>query len=363
MIQYASELDIDDYPQMPLQPMPIIIIGAGGIVSDAHLPAYQLAGFPVYGIIDIDFAKAQKVAADFNIPNVFASVDEAVEIGADKMLYDIALPAVAIIPILKKLPDGAAVLIQKPMGDNLAEAEMILTICRTKKLKAAMNFQLRYAPFMLAAKDIITKGLIGEVCDISFNINVYTPWHLWQFMKTIPRVEISYHSIHYIDFIRSLLGNPTDVFGKTTKHPNSPGLASVRSDIIMDYGDSIRANIHTNHNHNFGTTHQQASIKIEGTHGAVKIQMGLLINYPSGIDDKFEFVSALKNAEPVWQEIKVHGSWFPHAFIGSISQLMCYAEGSSKKLDNSVEDAIWTMRCVEAAYEIKQASKYLVTGR
>ncbi len=212
---------------------------------------------------------------------------------------------------------------------------------------------------MLAAKDIIAKGFIGEVCDVEFNINVYTPWHLWQFMKTIPRVEISYHSIHYIDFIRSLLGNPTDVFGKTIRHPNSPSLASVRSDIIMDYGDAVRANIHTNHNHNFGTTHQHADVKIEGTQGAIKIQMGLLINYPAGIADKVEFVSTLNNAEPVWQEVTVRGSWFPHAFIGSMSQLMCFTEGSSATLDNSVEDVIWTMRCVEAAYEIKPASKYL----
>lgn len=362
MMTLASELNINDQPQMPLQPLPVVIIGAGGIVKDAHLPAYQLAGFKVAGIYDTDSAKAAKLAADFTIPHVFASIDEAAETVSGAMIYDIALPAAAIIPILKKLPDGSAVLMQKPMGDDLAEAEMILAICREKSIKAAVNFQLRYAPFMLAAKDIIAKGLIGEVCDVEFNINVYTPWHLWSFMKTISRVEIAYHSIHYIDFIRSLLGNPTDVFGKTTRHPNSPGLASVRSDIIMDYGDAVRANIHTNHNHNFGATHQHSFVKIEGTHGAVKIQMGLLINYPEGLPDTIEYVSILNNAEPVWQQIKVKGSWFPHAFIGSMSQLMCYAEGSSTVLDNSVEDVIWTMRCVEAAYEIKPASKYLTTG-
>ena len=73
---------------------------------------------------------------------------------------------------------------------------------------AAINFQLRYAPYILAAKKLIHKGLLGELNDIEVNVNVYTPWHLWDFLFTSPRVEILYHSIHYIDLIRNLLGNP-----------------------------------------------------------------------------------------------------------------------------------------------------------
>ncbi len=59
-------------------------------------------------------------------------------------------------------------------------------------------------------------------------------------------------------------------------------LASVRSNIIMDYGDMVRANIVTNHCHKFGMEHQHSYIKFEGTQGAIKINMGLLMNYPHG---------------------------------------------------------------------------------
>ena len=37
---------------MPSTPRPIVIIGAGGIVKDAHLPAYRKAGFLVAGPYD-----------------------------------------------------------------------------------------------------------------------------------------------------------------------------------------------------------------------------------------------------------------------------------------------------------------------
>jgi hypothetical protein len=74
------------------------------------------------------------------------------------------------------------------------------------------------------------------------------------------------------------------------------------------------------------------------------------VDYPRGKADKFEYVLLEEGKEPQWQEIKVEGSWFPHAFIGSMSQLMLAAEGSIAMPDNSVEDCIHTMACVEAAY-------------
>lgn len=40
----------DVIPLLPAEPFPILIIGTGGIVRDAHLPAYRIAGFPVWGI-------------------------------------------------------------------------------------------------------------------------------------------------------------------------------------------------------------------------------------------------------------------------------------------------------------------------
>ena len=46
-------------------------------------------------------------------------------------------------------------LIQKPMGDSFDEARRIRDICRRKKITAAVNFQLRYSPFVMAARDII----------------------------------------------------------------------------------------------------------------------------------------------------------------------------------------------------------------
>ncbi len=119
-----------------------------------------------------------------------------------------AVPAGAILDVLPQLPNGAGVLIQKPMGNTLEEAEQILALCHNKKLIAAVNFQLRYAPAMLAAKQIADAGLLGDLHDMEVVVSVHMPWHLWRFLSTAPRLEILYHSIHYIDLARSWFGNP-----------------------------------------------------------------------------------------------------------------------------------------------------------
>jgi predicted dehydrogenase len=336
---------------LPRNPRPIIIIGTGGIVNDAHLPAYKLAGFNVAGLYDINIAKAIITADKFSIPVVYENLEQMLKNAPQDVVFDMAVPGNAIIGLLQKLSDEATVLIQKPMGENYKQAKQILQITRDKKMIAGVNFQLRYAPYIIAARNMISKGMIGDLCDIEINVNVFTPWHLWDFLFAASRLEILYHSIHFIDLIRTFLGNPTSMYAKTVKHPLMLQLASVRSSIIMDYGDMIRANILTNHCHQFGLHNQNSFIKFEGTKGAIKIKMGALMNYPEGVPDLFEYIIIEEGKECKWETMDIKGSWFPNAFIGSMSEMMKAAEGSIISPDNSVEDCIYTMACVEAAYE------------
>ena len=103
-------------------------------------------------------------------------------------------------------------LIQKPMGRDLADARRILAIARERELVAAMNFQLRFAPNMLALRDALARRLFGDILDIEVRINLHTPWEYWAFLKGVPRLEILMHSIHYLDLIRSLFGEPRGVY-------------------------------------------------------------------------------------------------------------------------------------------------------
>ena len=53
--------EVSEYCNFTIDPahkVPLAIIGAGGIVDGAHLPAYKIEGLEGIGIFDVDQAKA-----------------------------------------------------------------------------------------------------------------------------------------------------------------------------------------------------------------------------------------------------------------------------------------------------------------
>jgi predicted dehydrogenase len=334
---------------MPRQTRPIVIIGAGGIVRSAHLPAYEKGRFPVIGLMDQSLERAESLAKSHAIARTFDNIDSVVQFAPKDVVYDIAVPASQLSRILSRIPDGSAVLMQKPMGETLEEARIIRDLCRTKGLTASVNFSLRYSPNNLAVSALAKAGLLGDLHDLQVQTTTYTPWDLWTFLSTAPRVEILYHSIHYFDLIRSWLGNPHSVYAKTVKNPHTANLAATKTIAILDYGDNMRVFIASNHHHNFGQKHQHSFVQWEGTRGAARIRMGLNLDYPTGVPDTAEFAER-GCAEDGWQSLPVAGDNFPDGFIGTMGALQAFVEGSTSSLPSHYEDAFQTMALVEALY-------------
>src|SRR5262249_27815043 len=94
------------------------------------------------------------------------------------------------------------------------------------------------------------------------------PWQLWPFLKGAPRLEVLYHSIHYLDAIRFLFGEPDGVCCKAITHPDMSEFRDTRSTIILDYGNRIRCSLTLNHTHRNNGKHQASEFKIEGSAGS-----------------------------------------------------------------------------------------------
>lgn len=330
---------------MPDRPKPIIFIGGGGIVNDAHIPAYRQGNLELSGIFDLNRKTAEATADRWSIPRVFDSLQEAADV--EGVIFDVAIPPEPISETLLVLPEGATVLIQKPMGVDLAGATRIRQVCRGKNMTAAINFQLRFCPAMLALRDLIGRNALGRLVECEVSLNVAMPWHLWPFLEQLERMEINLHSIHYFDFIRSILGEPRGVYARTVKHPAAPKLASSRTTAILDYDDDVRCCLSTNHHHTFGLDHQRSQIRIEGEQGAAIVSMGVNLNYPDGEPDWLQV--AFDGGS--WQSVPLIGNWFPEAFLGTMCNLQRFAANEDDTLYTSVEDAWHTMALLEACYE------------
>ncbi len=345
--QQRNPTNMDDSrAPLPRVPRPIVVLGAGGIVKDAHLPAYSKAGMPVIALADPAEERARALAAAHGVEHVFGSIVEAVHFAPPDAVFDVAVPAASLLEVLAMVPDGAAVLMQKPMGETLAEAEAILALCHRKRLTAAVNFQLRWAPNLLKARALYDGGALGIIHDFELQVSCRMPWELWTFLANAPRLEILYHSIHYLDLARAWLGDPIGVYAKTVRSPRTPSLAATKSVLTLDYGEWIRAYIATDHSNVYGLEKQRSFVQIQGTSAAMQAQIGVNLDYPHGMPDTLSWCTERQ----AWQNLPVSGNWFPDAFIGSMASLQRFVEGSAETLPTSVEDAIKTMALVEAAY-------------
>jgi len=327
----------------PAHPRPIVVIGAGAIVRTAHLPAYARLGFPVAGFFDVDPAQAAITADAVPRAAVFPTLEAAAAAGA---VYDVAVPGDQVVGVLERLPRGAAVLIQKPMGATLAEADRILACCRERGLVAAINFQLRFAPGMLALHDLLASGELGTIVDIDVRVVIEQPWHNWTFMVGAPRVEIVYHSIHYLDAIRWLAGEPRGVYCKAVGHPATPQLSDTRSSIVLDYGERVRCSLVLNHTHRADAAFKRSQIMIEGTKGIARVTWGVNLDYPAGPPDTMQVAT-----DGRWRDVPLRGSWFTEAFEGPMSNVQRFVAGEDRALVSPVDDAIKTMAVFEACYE------------
>ena len=110
-------LELNYRPQLPTKAdYGIGIVGCGGIVNYAHLPAYAAHGLRVLACYDVHAETARKTAADHGIPTVYDSLDALL---ADERIeiVDIAVPAAHQRPIAERaLAAGKHLLCQKPLA-------------------------------------------------------------------------------------------------------------------------------------------------------------------------------------------------------------------------------------------------------
>ncbi len=167
---------------LPAHPRPIVIIGAGGIVRTAHLPAYRRVRFPVAGLFDIDASAASETGRRFGVPAVFSTFAEAASV--PDAVFDVAVPGRSGMRGARAAPAGSARSRCRSRRARISTPRAAFAqVCRERRLVAAVNFQLRFSPNVLAVKDLLAGGALGEIVDLEVRLVVKQPWHLWTFLE------------------------------------------------------------------------------------------------------------------------------------------------------------------------------------
>ena len=342
--------EIDEACRIGLAPehrRPVAIVGAGAIVDVAHLPAYTGLGLEVAGIYDLDGARAAEVAGRHGVKVVYSSLDELL---ADPRaeVVDIAVVPHAQPAIARAaLAAGKHLLCQKPFAPDLATAHELIDLAASGGTRIAVNQQLRFDEGIAAARAMVRAGWIGSPTAMSFTVNISTDWSAWDWLVTSPRLEIMYHSIHYLDSVRSILGDPVRVFATGSRTPGQLAAGETRTINTLIFDGDVRAVLHVTHENR--TADAEALFRIDGNQGSVKGTLGLLYNYPHGRPDTLEVYSSALPTDG-WLPYPVTTRWIPDAFGGPMASLL-RSISTGEQPATAAADNIRTLALVHALYE------------
>ncbi|MWA03573.1 gfo/Idh/MocA family oxidoreductase [Actinomadura sp. LD22] len=326
---------------------PIAVVGAGAIVDVAHLPAYRSHDLPVRGIYDLDRDRAEDVAARHGVPYVYASLDDLLK-DDEVEVVDIAVVPTAQPPIARAaLEAGKHLLCQKPLAPTLAEAREIAGLAEARGRRLAVNQQLRWDEGIAAARAMVRAGWIGTPTAMSFTVDVKTDWSGWPWLVRSERLEIMYHSIHYLDAVRSILGDPSRVFCAASRTPGQAEAGESRTMSTLLFDGGARAVLHVNHENRTGDF--RAEFRIDGDKGAIRGTLGLLYDYPHGRPDTLEVSSSVAPTDG-WVAYPVTERWIPGAFAGPMAGLLRWI-AEDEPSPTAARDNLGTLALVEALYE------------
>lgn len=319
----------------------IAIVGCGAIVNAATLPMYKKYDLNVIGCYDRVALPGHLTAGKFNLPRIYSSL---AEIANDPRvdIVEIAVPPWEQPAIAKQMIlAGKHLLYQKPLCDDINRARELVHTAEVLGVKLAVNQQLRWGPSVLRASELMGLGYVGRIRSANFHISVHTDWSQWSWLPSQPRLEILYHSIHYLDTIRHWFGEPEWV---TSRHAHTdPDVAGESKTLtVLDYANGVQVLIDDNHHNTYGAP--RAYFTIVGDGGEIRGTLGSMYDYPNTQNDDITYRGMFGEFSET-----LNGSWIPDAFIGPIKSLM-YAIHDDTEPETSGADNLKTLALVDACY-------------
>ena len=323
----------------------IAFIGCGGIVNYGHIPAYRASGFNLVGGYDLNREAAETTVQAHGLDKVYGSLDE--------VLLDpsIQIVDIAVVPweqrdiVEKAVAAGKHLLCQKPFSNKYAEAVNMAALAQQAGLKIAVHQQFRWSSIIQAARALMLEGWLGDIVDVQVQVSIHTPWDMWLWLASRPRLEVLFHSIHYLDALRFLFGDPALVTSRHTRYPAQKARGETKTITIWEYASGLQILIAVCH---FDWSPALYSLfRVLGTAGLIEGTIGTNYDYPDGRSDTIKFTSRTHEERDF--SATLPGKWIPDAFYGPMASLMEAIQTDGEPL-TSAEDNLGTLRVVEAAY-------------
>jgi len=227
-------------------------VGLGGIAQHVHLPgSVRCPDFRLTAICDIDEEKLQLVGDRYGIDPSLRFTDYRDLIRCTQVdAVDICTPndvhfQVALAAAKAKKPYAC----EKPVTMTAEEADILAACTKENAVPGMLCFSYRFKPAARYARDIIARGLLGELYHV--NATYYQAWGLpeagtplvWRFIRERTGSgalgDLGCHALDLVRFITGLevqkVVGHAGTFVKQRKMPDRDEVGEVDVDDFFNY--------------------------------------------------------------------------------------------------------------------------------
>ncbi|MHC2999998.1 oxidoreductase [Microbacterium sp. HJ5] len=324
-------------------------IGAGMIMSEVHLEAYRQAGFPVVAIASRTPSKAAALAERYGIPTAHATPADLIA-DEDVEIVDIAFPPDQQPDLIRAAlaqDHVKGILAQKPLALTLDEAIALRDEAAAAGKILSVNQNMRFDQSIRVLKQILDRGELGAPVFASITMHAIPHWQT--FLEGFDRLTLANMSVHHLDALRYLFGEPEQVHTVTRTDPRTA--FEHRDGIVIStltFPSGLLAlsveDVWSGPREEGYESDASITWRVEGTEGVAKGTIG----WPTGEPSTLTYAST-RTTDGEWVTPAWDTHWFPHAFIGVMEQLQ-YAVATGSAPELTVEDNVRTIALIEAGY-------------
>lgn len=194
------------------------IIGVGGIANGVHITELlDVAECRITAICDVDKAALSKTAE--RLGEVLCFTDYKALVDCDEVdAVEICTPNYLHVEMAEyAAKKGKPINVEKPLGLSVAECERLGDAIRKAGVTNMMCFSYRFKPAVRYAKDIIDKGLLGDIVTVNVEYSKSSAfWEGrrldWRFVKEYAGTGVLGDlGVHLIDAAQLLVGDVSSV--------------------------------------------------------------------------------------------------------------------------------------------------------
>ncbi|MCS7134848.1 MAG: Gfo/Idh/MocA family oxidoreductase [Candidatus Aenigmarchaeota archaeon] len=227
-----------------LQRIKIGLVGCG-VISYAHMNAYaQIPQAEVVAVCDIFEPLASSLAKRYGIKEFYTDYEKMLK-REDIDVIDVCTPTSLHKDFtIKALEAGKHVFCEKPIASNLMEADEIIDSQKKFKKYVLIGHSNRYLPITINSKEIVQKGLLGEIFLVKTAHRFDNPFEKWAQNPENPKyywekgggpiIDSGVHSADLCNYF--LLDEPTYVYAKGLSFPK-----------VLPFFTSAHINVEYNH--------------------------------------------------------------------------------------------------------------------